>query len=150
MTSLYKHVFVSYCRDNKAQVKRLCDDLLRAGERIWWDQNIVGGQDWKYAIRQAMRESYAILLCLSQESEDRTTSGIYPEALAAIAAYRQYPPNSIFLIPVRLSACSIPPIEIDDTRTLERLQYIDLYPESVWDEGVSRLVEALRHAPYHP
>lgn len=47
------HVFLSYCRDNAKQVAKLRDDLLAAGEQVWWDQQILPGQDWQLAIRQA-------------------------------------------------------------------------------------------------
>ena len=45
------HVFLSYCRDNKAEVQRLHDELVVAGEPVWWDQDILPGQDWKTEIR---------------------------------------------------------------------------------------------------
>jgi TIR domain-containing protein len=150
MITTYNHVFISYCHDNASEVARLREDLMKAGETIWWDRDIKPGQDWKFAIRQAIKQSYAILLCLSEESQRRTVSGIYPEALDAIAAYREYSPGSIFLIPVRLSDCEIPPVEIDATRTLERLQYVDLFPASSWTDGISLLVEAIKLSPHRP
>ena len=145
-----KHVFISYCRDNALDVGQLRDELIAAGEGVWWDQDIKGGQDWRYEIRKAIRDAYAIVLCLSKESEMRVTSGIYPEAADSIAAYREYAPGSIFLIPVRLSDCDIPAIEIDSTRTLDRLQYIDIYPRSRRRVGLERLCQAIREAPHHP
>jgi adenylate cyclase len=145
-----QHIFISYCHDNAAEVAKLRNDLMDAGENVWWDQDIVGGQDWKIAIHQAMKRSYAIVLCLSQETEKRYQSGIYPEILDAIGAYREYAPGSVFLIPVRLSDCSIPPIEIDATRMLDRLQHIDLFPAARRDEGIQKLIQAIRSAPKHP
>ncbi|MBE0705426.1 MAG: TIR domain-containing protein [Afipia sp.] len=145
-----KHVFISYCRDNAGEVQEVRQDLLAAGEKTWWDQDILPGQDWKFEIRRAMRDAYAIVLCLSDEATHRVTSGIYPEAADAIAAYREYAVGSIFLIPVRLSKCDIPQIEIDSTRTLDRLQYIDLFPATVRAAGINRLVQAIQAAPHHP
>jgi len=116
---------------------------------VWWDQDILPGQDWKFEIRKAMRNAYAVVLCLSQETAARTTSGIYPEALDAIEAYREYSPGSTFLIPVRLSDCEVP-IEIDGTRMLDRLQFVDLFPSAQRATGLARLVTALRAAPHHP
>lgn len=139
-----KHVFLSYCRDNADLVAKLRDDLMAAGEQVWWDQDILPGQDSKLAIRQAMKQSYAVVLCLSAETESRTTSGIYPEAADAVEAYRQYAPGKVFLIPVRLSQCEIPPVEIDVTRTLDRLQYVDLFPPSKYQDGLRRLVRAIQ------
>jgi TIR domain-containing protein len=144
------HVFLSYCRENAQEVATLRDELMTAGESVWWDQNILPGQDWKFSIRQAMKQSYAIVLCLSAESQARTVSGIYPEAMDAIEAYRRYAPGSTFLIPVRLSECEIPPIELDATRTLDSLQSVDLFPKAKRDEGLARLKQAIRGAPLHP
>jgi hypothetical protein len=147
---LRNHVFLSYCRENAAEVAQLRQDLIAAGEAVWWDQDIKPGQDWKLAIRTAIRNAYAVVLCLSAESEARTTAGIYPEAADAITAYREYAPGSIFLIPVRLSDCEIPPIEIDGTRTLDRLQFVDLFPAGAYPAGIKKLLEAIQATPYHP
>jgi hypothetical protein len=144
-----KHVFLSYCRDNKTEVAKLRDELIAAGEQVWWDQDILPGQDWKNEIRNAMRAAHSVVLCLSRESAERITSGIYPEVLDAIGAYRQYAPGNIFLIPVRLSDCEIPLIEIDATRTLDRLQFVDVFPPSRWRSGLDQLVKAIQSAPYH-
>lgn len=145
-----KHLFLSYCRDNRAEVSKLHGDLVAAGEAVWWDQEILGGQDWKHEIRKAMRDAYTVVLCLSTETADRITSGVYPEVLDAIAAYREYAPGSVFLIPVRLSDCEIPLIEIDGTRKLDRLQYVDLFPASQRASGLQQLVKSLKAAPLHP
>ena len=145
-----KHVFISYCRDNKDEVAELRADLIAAGEHVWWDQDILPGQDWRFEIRNAMKSAYAVVICLSQETASRITSGIYPEVLDAIAVYRQYSPGSIFLIPIRLSACEIPPLEIDATRTLNRLQFVDLFPPTNRREGLTLLLKSLAAAPYHP
>ncbi len=142
-----KHVFVSYYHDNKDEVARLVEDLESAGERVWWDDDIPGGRDWKEAIRDAMKKAYAVVVCLSPELEGRFHSGVYPEIRDAIATLRQYGPGHAFIFPVRLGACEIPAIEIDDTRTLDRLQCIDLYPESKRAAGVAKLVESLQLAP---
>ena len=145
-----KHVFLSYCHDNAREVKRLREDLVAAGETVWWDQEILPGQDWKREIRQAMKHSCAVVLCLSKESQQRVTAGIYPEALDAITAMREYRPGEVFLIPVRLNDCEIPDIEIDALRQLDRLQYVDLFPPSKRDAELKRLIAAIRTAPNHP
>lgn len=145
------HVFLSYCRDNQIDVARLRDELIKAGEVVWWDKDdILPGQDWKQKIRKAMRESYAVVVCLSVELQARKQSGVYPELYDAISEYRQQSPNSVFLIPVRLSDCDIPQIEIDDTRTLDSLQFVNLFPDNRRADGLNRLLKALRSANGHP
>ncbi|MEL6816247.1 MAG: TIR domain-containing protein, partial [Cyanobacteria bacterium J06598_3] len=150
MSMAKKHVFLSYCRDNADEVRRFYSELIAAGETVWWDQNILPGQDWKFEIRKAMRDAYAVVLCLSAETADRITTGIYPEVLDAIREYRTYAPGSVFLIPVRLSECELPFIEIDDTRTLDRLQCVDLFPDANRGPGLQKLLKALQAAPNHP
>ena len=150
MSASAKHVFLSYCHENTNEVAALRQDLITAGEAIWWAPDIMPGSDWQQEIRQAMEHSYAVVLCLSIETQDRIRSGIYPEIRDAIAAYREYVPGSIFLLPVRLSDCEIPPINIDATRTLRNLQYVDLFPTPVRPDGLVRLIKAIRSAPLHP
>ncbi|PYP89439.1 MAG: hypothetical protein DMG65_13380 [Candidatus Angelobacter sp. Gp1-AA117] len=145
-----KHVFLSYCRENQAEVKLLRDDLIAAGENIWWDQDLLPGQNWALAIEKAMENAYAVILCLSKESEARVTSGIYPEASDAISAYRQYPPDRIFLIPVLLSDCAVPSIKIDSTRKIKDLHYVKLFPKAERTEGIAKLLQAIKATPHHP
>lgn len=145
-----KHVFISYCHDNKKDVRRLRDDLIREGELVWWDEEILPGGDWKLEIKQAMKCAYAVLLCLSNEAGARTRAGNYPEARDAVEYFREYPPGSLFLIPIRLSECEIPLIQIDGMNMLDSLQHVDLFPPSKWAEGLDRLIKALQMAPEHP
>lgn len=144
------HVFLCYCRDNKAEVSRLRDELIAVGEKVWWDGDIHPGQEWKLEIRKAMKDAYAVVLCLSKELGARISSGVYPEVRDAIAAYREYAPGSIFLIPVRLSDCEIPLIEIDGTKMLDSLQYIDLFPTKEPGASMKRLAESIKKASHHP
>ncbi len=138
------HVFLSYCRENQSEVARLRDDLLKSGESVWWDQDILPGQDWKQQIRQAMKQSYAVVICLSKELATRNQSGVYPEIYDSITAYRQQVPGSVFIIPVRLSECEAPEIAIDDFRTLSSLQLVDLFPETRRTDGLNRLLQGLK------
>lgn len=141
-----KHVFLSYCHDDSDTVRKLRDDLVRQGEPVWWDEDILPGQNWKQAIRRAMKDAYAVVVCLSRSIANREKSGVFPELRDAIGEYRLYPPGSIFLIPVRLDDCDVPDLEIDATTTLDGLQYVDLFPPSRRADGLKRLVRALAAA----
>ena len=74
-----KHVFLSYCRDNKTEIAELRNDLIAEGERVWWDGDILPGQDFRLEIRNAMKDAHAVIVCLSKELAGRSTSGVYPE-----------------------------------------------------------------------
>lgn len=145
-----KHIFISYCHENIKEVTDLRGELLDAGETVWWDNDIIPGQDWKFEIKKAIKESYAILLCFSDISDEKYKSGIYPEIQDAITEYRNYQPGIIFIIPIRFSNCKIPMIEIDSTRMLDSLQYIDLFPDSKKNENLKIILKALRSCKYHP
>ena len=138
-----RSVFLSYCRDNRKAGKKLHDELVKAGFDVWWDQDIGPGQDWKREIRAAMKRSFAIIACFSKEVVERNSSGVYPELRDAIAEYRKMPPGSVFIVPVRLSECNVPDLDIDDTRTLEDLNYVDLFPSARRSKGLRDLVESL-------
>ena len=145
-----KHVFLSYFREDVARVKQLREDLIQAGEPVWWDGELNAGQVWKREIRQAIKDSYAVVLCFSGRSQQRHRSGLYPEAADAIEVYREYRPGSIFLIPVRLSGCEVPSLSINATTELDGLQWVDLFPKQKRDENLTKLIRALRKAPDHP
>jgi hypothetical protein len=146
LAGMKKHVFLSYCRDNTKQAAQLRRDLCSAGHQVWWDQEILGGQDWELEIRRAMSDSYAVVLCLSEELEKRIQSGVYPEIKMAIGTYVSLAPGTVFLVPVRFSACEIPPISIDKFGTLKSLQYVDFFPDDCWASGLRRLVASLDQA----
>lgn len=85
-------------------------------------RDIKPGQNWRTEIRRALKDAYSIVVCLSEELAERSTSGMYPELADAISAYREYGPNSIFLIPIRFSECDVPAIAIDEVGQLSDLQ----------------------------
>ncbi len=139
-----KHVFLSYCHDNTEEVQRFRDDLTSFGIKVWWDKEIQPGQDWKFEIKKSLRTAGAFILCLSNEALSRQKSGLFPEANDAISQYREYQPGSVFIIPVRLTPCEIPMIGIDSTRSLDDLQYVDLFPEARRSDGIDKIVKTLK------
>lgn len=144
------HAFLSYCRDNLNDVFQLRAELETRGEVIWWDQDILPGIDWKHAVNRAMAAAYAGIFCFSRELEGRIGSVMYVELRNAISALREHAPGTPLIIPVRLSPCEIPDLEIDATRTLRSLQVIDLFPASRRAAAIDRIVLSLRSSPYHP
>jgi hypothetical protein len=50
-----RHVFISYVRENKKQVDRLCQDLESHGVNVWLERkSIKPGARWKDAIQKAV------------------------------------------------------------------------------------------------
>lgn len=139
-----QHTFLSYCRDDKALVRTLRHELMQGGLTIWWDDDILPGQDWKHEIRKAMKAAYAVVACLSQNLSTRDQSGVYPELRDAVGVLRTMKPGEVFVIPVRLCECDVPSIEIDGTRTLDSIQHLDLFPVSERAAQLERLLKVLR------
>jgi hypothetical protein len=71
-----EHIFLSYCHDDGPVASRLWQDLLNAGESVWWDRDILPGKLWKDEIRKAMQQAYAVVVCLSDSVESRAASGV--------------------------------------------------------------------------
>ena len=132
-----KHAFLSYRRDNQADAKSLYDEMLIAGFNVWMDtKNLIGGAQWKHEIRNAIKKSFAMIACFSQEVERRDRTGMFAELRDAIEEYRSMTPGSVYLIPVRFSECSIPDVSIDSTTTLNDLHCIDLFPTTQKRDGL--------------
>ena len=144
------HIFISYFKENRDQVARLRDELIAAGEKVWWDQDMLPGQNWRLAIRKAMSSAYAVVVCFSSESEERSRSGVYPELRDAIEMLRQYGPDRSFLFPARLSECRIPEFQVDSMTMLSDLQYVDLFPGKKRKAGMVTLIAGIRQSPEHP
>jgi serine/threonine protein kinase len=146
-------VFLSYCHDDHKEVAQLRGDLIDNGLSVWWDKDILPAQDWKQEIRKAIRRCSAFILCLSENMDARVRSGSFPELYDAISQFRELHPSASSLIfPVRLSQCEIPDVEIDATRTLDRIQFVDLFPATKRADGLRRLLGGLGAAlgPGHP
>ena len=148
--SMKKHVFLSYCSENRHTAQRLYNRLTQAGEPVWWDQNILPGHDRPHETRTAMDTAYAMICCVSQETASRHSSGIYPELRDALELQRELAPGGIFLIVVRFSPCNIPEMSIDGNRQLKDLEYLDLFESSDWHAEIERLVRALNEASGRP
>jgi len=139
-------VFLSYSHSDSTRVELLRRDLIAKGLDLWWDHQILPGEAWELAIRTAIEQSAAFVVCFSKNVDAKTRSGIFPEVLRALEIYRQLRPGSIFLIPIRLNECDIPRFTIDGTRDLADLQHEDLFPDSRWNEAIDRLVHAVQRA----
>ncbi len=145
-----QHVFLSYCREDISLVAELRQNLIAAGEKVWWDQDLLPGQDWKLEIKRALGRAYAVVACFSENTEKGPSSGIFPELRDAIEIYRKLAPGHVFLSPIRFSDCSLPDFQIDANRYLTDLQYVDFFPATQKKDGLAKLIAAVAAAPDHP
>lgn len=137
-----KHVFISYCHENKDVVDKLCHALSSKGVSVWvdWD-NLVPGTSWKQAIQQAIHHGDFFIACFSKEYNARDKTFMEKELSIAIEKLQQKPVDRIWFIPVKLNECEIPNFNIGESETLQDLQYVNLYED--WNTGIEQILNIM-------
>ncbi len=116
-------VFLSYAKEDQATVKKLYDELQKAGFEPWMDvAKLVPGQNWPRAIQQAIDVTDFILVNFSHRSVGKR-GHFQCELRHALEVAERMPLDEIFLVPVRLSECDVP------NEIARTTQYIDLFPD---------------------
>ncbi len=115
-------VFISYAREDEEAARRIYRDLIQLGAEPWLDKEaILPGQDWERAIKQAIRKSSFFIALISENSVGKR-GYVQKELRAALEVLDEFPPDSIYVIPVR----------IDDSEPqhdrLKKLHWVDLFP----------------------
>ena len=136
-------LFLSYARDDEEAVKLLYTRLQTEGFSPWMDQfNILPGENWEKSIRIAIQNADFFLIFLSVHSVNRR-GVLQKEIHAALDAWNAMLTSDIFLIPVRLSECSIP----DE---LSIFQWVDIFDETGWDKLLLAMKAGLRRRRNDP
>jgi len=81
--------------------------LVKDGIDAWLDkEKLLGGSNWEYEIRKAVRESDAVIVCLSKQF---AAGGFrQKEVQIALDEAALKSKEEIFIIPVRLEECGVP------------------------------------------
>ena len=118
--------FFSYCREDSGFALRLAEDLKAAGANVWMDQlEIVPGQRWDRAVKDALANCPRLLVLLSPASVD--SENVLDEI--DFALYKRKT-----IIPVLYCDCDTP-------LRLRRIQYIDFRTD--YARGLKALLKAL-------
>lgn len=126
-------VFLCHASVDKTQAKDLHTELIKAGFNPWLDEaNLLPGQDWALEIRRMLRNSGAVVVCMSCRSVQKT-GYVQKEIKLALDIADEQPEGAIFVIPARLDKCQIPD-------RLQKWHWVDLFKP----DGKSRLTEALK------
>lgn len=113
-------VFVSYASEDKESVLTLCQKLSLENIDVWFDaQKILPGQDWESEIRMAIRNSDAVIICVSKGSFEKE-GYVQKEIKIALDIADEKPEGTIFIIPAKLENCLVP-------NALSRWQWVNLY-----------------------
>jgi len=127
-----QHVFVSYVRDDDAEVDALCRVLDASQIPYWRDRtSLAPGDAWKSKIREAIQSGALVFLaCFSDKSRARGKSTMNEELLLAIEEFRKMPPGRTWLIPVRFDDGDIPAFELGPNKMLSDLNFVDLFGDA--------------------
>jgi len=138
------HVFISYVREDKALVDKICTALETANIPCWRDvKSLDPGDKWKSKIRNAIQNhSLVFLPCFSRQSVAKSKSMMNEEIILAIDEYRKLPPDAAWIFPVRLDDSSIPDWELGAGKMLSDIQYVNLFGDNYTIEMV-RLIKSI-------
>ncbi len=129
-------VFISYAENDLEFAQRLYKDLKSAGLKPWLDEkDILAGQDRKFEIRRAIKDSSYFLALLSSNSFSER-GYVRKEQKIALEILDEIPEDNIFIIPVRIDNCEIP------DENLQKLQCVDLSPS--YEDGLEKIIHALK------
>ncbi|WP_408004693.1 toll/interleukin-1 receptor domain-containing protein [Pseudonocardia lacus] len=130
---LSDRVFICHSSGDKHQALALHRRLTADGIECWIDEeDLLPGHDWDHEIRNAIKVSRCVLVCLSSAALTRA-GYMHKEIAFALDRAAEQPDGSIYLIPVRLEPITLP-------RRLSHLHAVDLFAP----EQYERLIKALR------
>ena len=141
-----RHVFISYVREDKNLVDKLCIDLQKHGVNVWFDRNdIKAGARWKDAIRAAIRHGDFFIACFSNKYVSKTKTYMNEELTLAIEELRQYASHREWFLPVLLTECNVPAQSIGGGETLLDINWVPLYED--WGSGIKKLLSVIKPVP---
>ncbi|HEX3791580.1 MAG TPA: toll/interleukin-1 receptor domain-containing protein [Pseudonocardiaceae bacterium] len=137
-----KRVFISYVREDLAEVNRLVRGLERAGYDVWVDtKHLRPGMRWKSVIRDEIGTGDYFIACFSPRYW-KLESFMNEELIVAVERLRRMPRHRSWFIPIMFQECKIPdhPIGPDET-IANTLQYVDF--SLGWNAAFGQLTEVL-------
>ncbi|MCA2921183.1 MAG: SUMF1/EgtB/PvdO family nonheme iron enzyme [Microcystis sp. M038S1] len=135
-------IFLAHASEDKPAVLALHERLKQAGYKPWLDKkDLIPGQNWRSVIPKAIADSQLFIACLSQRSIAKQ-GFVQREFKMALNQYADRPPNSIYLIPLRLDECDIPDLRQEEYGlNLRDLHWLDYWEE----DGYEQLERAITH-----
>ncbi|UJC82118.1 toll/interleukin-1 receptor domain-containing protein (plasmid) [Rhodococcus erythropolis] len=133
-----KHVFISYVRQDNAEVDKLCDLLKAANIAYWRDRESLGpGDAWKRVIREAIQDGTAVFLaCFSANQRAKEKSVMNEEIRIAVEEYRLRRPGKTWLVPVRFDDGDIDDWDLGANLSIHDINYADLFGDRYTTEAV--------------
>ena len=135
-------IFLAHASEDKFQVRTLYKKLKQEGYSPWLDEeNLLAGQVWQEEILKAIQESDFLILCLSNQSITKR-GYVQKEFRLALNYCAECPPDTIYLISLRLDDCQVPDLRQGEYGiALRDYQWIDYHKP----DGFTRLIQAIEH-----
>ncbi len=70
-------IFISYSRSDQQWVAKLAKALEDVGYSVWWDTQLLAGDDFHRTIPAVLEEAHCAIVVWSQVSVERQCIGIY-------------------------------------------------------------------------
>src|SRR5690349_7009797 len=130
-------VFLCYSSLDSLRVGSIYDRLSKeAGVELWMsEKTLLGGQDWKLEIKEAVDHADRVIVFLSKESLEKE-GYVWRELREILDKAKEKPPGSIFVIPVRLNECNAP-LGLGDWH------WIDYFPSENRSKAYDLLLKSL-------
>jgi len=120
-------VFLCHASEDKPAVRELYTRLQGDHFQPWLDEeDLLPGQNWQQEIPRAVRRSHVVLVCLSTRSVNKA-GYLQREIKFALDVLEEQPEGMIFIVPVRIEECDVPP-------SLSHLHYADLFSARGYDK----------------
>ena len=136
VTAVPRHVFLSYAREDLAEIDRLSEALQKEGLAVWIDRKGIQSGNWKERVTQGLNRARALLVLL-------TPASLASEAVRKEIAFANN--KRVPIIPIHLQ-------EIPDNLFPDwfRWDYDELHRHSItvdhFDDGIKELVSAILSA----
>src|SRR6476660_3809331 len=128
-------VFISYARQDTEAANRLYNDLKLSGLEPWLDtESLLGGENWRISIKEAIRNSRYFVALLSSNSVEKI-GYVQRELKEALEVLLEFPQSKRFIIPVRLDETRV------DDEKLREIHIVDLFPD--WKEGIRKILKSM-------
>ncbi len=144
-------IFLAHASEDKPVVLALHERLKQAGYKPWLDKkDLIPGQNWRSVIPNAIADSQLFIACLSQRSIAKQ-GFVQREFKMALNQYADRPPNSIYLIPLRLDECEIPDLRQEEYGlNLRDLHWLDYWEEDGFEQLERAITYQFKLEPEEP
>jgi hypothetical protein len=105
-------VFLSYAREDRAFAEELAKHILSLGWTVWWDRELLPGQDFDQTIEQRLDDAKAVIVLWSKSS--RQSEWVRSEA--------RHARSRKVLLPIQIEAGS-PPLEFNGVHTANLIDW---------------------------